>query len=404
MKHAVILPDGAADEPLPELDGQTPLQAARTPNIDWIVKTGRIGTVRTVPDRFLPGSDVATLSVLGYDPCRYYTGRAPLEAAARNLELDPSEVVYRCNLTTIIDEVMVDFSAGHILQQEAEVLIAELNDMFASDGLKFHVGVVYRHLMVLPEAAESQVVCTPPHDIPNQNIREHQPTGPGAELIRDLMRRASEMLEHHAVNQVRREEGKLPANSIWLWGQGRSPHLPSFESRFGLRGACITAVDLIRGISRLIGWPVLEVEGATGYLDTDYHAKGLRAVEALDEFDLVCVHIEAPDEAGHNGDASAKVEAIEQIDYHIVGPVLKKLRTRGHWKCLLLPDHPTPVAKRVHTRTPPPFCVAGSSTKPDSATAFDEISAESSGCHISAGHELMEYFLGREDSSPNASV
>ena len=393
MKHALILPDGAADEPLEELNGRTPLQAARTPNMDWIAANGRIGTARTVPDGFLPASDVATLSVVGYNPAEYYTGRAPIEAAAQNLPVGPRDIVFRCNLTTILDDVMVDFSAGHISQPEADELIADLNSGLGNDRVRFHPGVMYRHLMILKEAAGFKAQCTPPHDIPNQPIDEHMPHGRDADVVRELMSRSRQILEHHEVNKKRRQAGKSPATSIWLWGQGRLPKLPSFESRFGLRGACVAAVDLIRGIAVLLGWRVLAVEGATGYLDTNYKGKGQRTVEALDEFDLVCVHIEAPDEAGHNGDAAAKVQAIEQIDEHIVGPILHKLRRFEGWKCLLMPDHPTPVAKRTHTATPPPFCMAGSSIAPDTSASFCEISAENSNLHLAIGHDLMDYFL-----------
>jgi 2,3-bisphosphoglycerate-independent phosphoglycerate mutase len=393
MKHALILPDAAADEPLRELNGQTALQAAHTPNMDWIAANGRIGTARTVPDGFLPASDVATLSVVGYDPAEYYTGRAPIEAAAQELPVGPRDIVFRCNLTTILDDVMVDFSSGHISQHEAEALIRDLNSALADDRIRFHPGMMYRHLMVLKEAAGFEADCTPPHDIPNQPIAGHLPRGPDADVVRELMSRARKVLEHHDVNQKRRDQGKLPATSIWLWGQGGLPNLPSFESRFGLRGACVAAVDLIRGIAKLVGWPLLAVDGATGYLDTNYKGKGQRTVEALDDFDLVCVHIEAPDEAGHNGDAAAKVQAIEQIDEHIVGPILQVLRGLDGWKCLVIPDHPTPVARRTHTATPPPFCMAGSSIEPDAHLEFCEISAETSKLHLATGHELMDYFL-----------
>ncbi len=393
MKYALILPDGAADEPIKELNGRTALQAANTPTMDWIAQNGRVGTVRTVPEGFLPGSDVATLSVLGYDPSHHYTGRGPIEAAARDLQVGRDDVVFRCNLTTIIDDVMVDFSAGHISQPEAVVLIDQLNESLADERITFHAGVMYRHLMVLKGAAPGDVSCTPPHDIPGRRVDEHMPRGPASELIIELMFRSREILDHSEINRARRESGRRPATSIWLWGQGRMPQLPSFESRFGLRGACITAVDLIRGMAKLIGWPILEVEGATGYLDTDYAAKGQRAVQALGEFDLVCVHIEAPDEAGHNGDAAAKVEAIERIDEHIVAPVVEELRSSGPWKCLVVPDHPTPVARRTHTADPPPFCLAGSNVVAQGGPAFCERNAENSGLQIAPGHQLMEYFL-----------
>lgn len=393
MKYALILPDGAADEPVKELDGQTPLQAARTPNMDWISSNGRIGTVRTVPEGFLPASDVATLSVIGYDPHRYYTGRAPLEAAAQHLAVGSDDLVFRCNLTTIIDGMMVDFSAGHIAQAEAEALIEALNHGLADERIRFHAGVMYRHLMLLKKASKFDCSCTPPHDIPGQPIAKHLPRGKDAELIRDLMLRSGEILENHQVNQIRRDLGESPATSIWLWGQGNMPDLPDFESRFGVRGACITAVDLIRGIATLVGWALLQVEGATGYLDTNYKGKGEQAVAALDKYDLITVHIEAPDEAGHSGDAQAKVQAIERIDEHVVGPVLEKLKDFPKWRVLLLPDHPTPVAKRTHTAVPPPFCMAGSDVPHVRGASFSEISAENGDLHIETGHDLMEYFL-----------
>lgn len=398
MKYVIILPDGAADEPVPELDGLTPLEAAATPNIDWLAAHGRVGTVRTVPEGFLPGSDVATLSAIGYDPRQYYTGRAPLEAAARNLPVGPADVVFRCNLTTIVNGAMADFSAGHISQAEGEALIADLNTVLATDRIRFYPGVMYRHLMVLKDAANIDVACTPPHDIPGQPINQHLPIGKDADLIRSLMARASTILEPHEINRARRQRGESPATSIWLWGQGRMPTLPAFHSRYGVRGACITAVDLIRGIAALIGWPILPVPGATGYIDTNYRGKGNRAVEALDEFDLVCVHIEAPDEAGHNGDVIAKIRAIEQIDEHIVGPILERLRRLGDWRMLLMPDHPTPVSKRTHTADPPPFCIAGSRAPASvPATArpmtFSEADARAGGLHITHGHELMSHFL-----------
>ncbi len=393
MKYALILPDGAADEPIEELGGRTALQAARIPNMDGIAASGRSGTVKTVPDGFIPGSDVATLSVVGYDPKTYYTGRAPLEAVARGLSLEPDELVFRCNLVTIVDGRMEDFSAGHISQPEAEKIVADLQTALGDDRIRFHTGVSYRHLMTIKQASSIKVQCTPPHDIPGEAIKGYLPTGSGSEIIRDLMERSQPLLAFHEVNQIRRDLGESPATSIWLWGQGAIPHMPSFKERFGLRGAAITAVDLIRGVALSVGWKLIEVPGATGYIDTDYAAKGRYAIDALDDVDLIAVHIEAPDEMGHNGDAKNKVKAIEQIDEHIVGPLLEKLRTFDEWRILCLPDHPTPVARRTHTAVPPPFCMAGTSVIADRATAFNEAEAAETGLHIDPGHELMEYFL-----------
>jgi 2,3-bisphosphoglycerate-independent phosphoglycerate mutase len=393
MKYVIILPDGAADEPLAELDGRTPLGAARIPNMHSIAANGRSGTVKTVPDGFTPGSDVATLSVVGYDPNTYYTGRAPLEAVAKRISLAPDELVFRCNLVTLVDARMEDFSAGHISQAEAERLIHDLQAELGSDRVTFHSGVGYRHLMTVKDAADIKVECTPPHDITSKPIAGYLPSGKGEEFVRGLMRRSQEILDKHEVNQVRRDLGENPATSIWLWGQGGSPRLPNFREKFGVRGAAITAVDLIRGIALSIGWKLIEVPGATGYIDTDYAAKGRYAIEALKDADLVAVHVEAPDEMGHNGDVAKKVLALELIDEHIVGPLLEKLHGLDEWRIMCLPDHPTPVAKKTHTSTPPPFCMAGTGIIADRSERFTEADALETGLNIDPGHELMEYFL-----------
>ena len=392
MKYAIIIPDGAADLPIPELGNKTPLEAATIPNMDWIASHGKCGTVKTVPKGMHPGSDVAILSVLGYDPKSYYTGRAPLEAAAQNLTVGPDEWIFRCNLVTIVDEMMEDYSAGHITTEEATALIAEINRQLGDTHVEFHPGISYRHLMVFKAACD--VLTTPPHDIMGKPIAAHLPTGARSELLRELIKRSRAILENHEVNNVRRDLGESPANSIWLWGQGKMPQLPSFIERFGVKGASITAVDLVRGISKLIGWEGIDVKGATGYLDTNYAGKGAAAVAALDRTDLVVVHVEGTDEAGHNADAKGKVEALNQIDKHIVGPVLRKLQTFGtDWRILVLPDHPTPCSLRTHTAEPAPFAIAGLRIAGVMKNAFTEASAASGDMHIDPGHELMEYFL-----------
>lgn len=393
MKYALILPDGCADEPVPQLGGRTPLEAARIPHMDSIVARGRVGRVRTVPKGLTPGSDVATLSVIGYDPVAHYTGRAPLEAVARRITLSPDELVFRCNLVTVVDGKMEDFSAGHISQPEAEKLVADLQAKLGSERIVFHTGVSYRHLVTIKDADWMKVKCTPPHDIPGQPVSGHLPTGKGSEVLRELMERAGQVLAGHEVNQVRRDLGESPATAIWLWGQGAMPRLPSFRKRFGIQGAAITAVDLIRGLAISVGWKLIEVEGATGYLDTNYAGKGEAACKALDDVDLVAVHIEAPDEAGHNGDAVAKTKALERIDEHIVGPLLEKLEGFDEWRVLCLPDHPTPVRIKTHTADPVPFAMAGTGIVPDEATEFTEKAGAASDLHIDPGHELMEYFL-----------
>lgn len=393
MKYVLILPDGAADEPIAELNGQTPLQAARLPNMDWVAANGRVGTVRTVPKGFTPGSDVATLSVIGYDVNTCYTGRAPLEAVARRITLEPDALVFRCNLVTIADGKMIDFSAGHITQPEADKLMGELQAVLGDERVRFYTGVSYRHLMTLRDADWMKIDATPPHDIPGEPIASYLPRGKGSDVVRDIMRKAAQLLEAHEINQIRRDLGENPATGIWLWGQGPMPRIEPFKSKYGLTGAGITGVDLFRGVAVSAGWRLIDVPGATGYLDTNYKGKGEAAAAALDEVDIVAVHVEAPDEAGHNGDVVQKIKALERMDEFVVGPVLDKLRTFEEWRVLIVPDHPTPCAKRTHTDTPPPFCMAGKGIIVDRALEFSESAAEESDLRINPGYELMEYFL-----------
>ncbi len=394
MKYVLILPDGAADEPLDEFDGLTPLAAAKTPNMDWVSINGRQGTAQTIPKGFEPASDVATLSVLGYSPQKYYTGRAPIEAAARKIAVGPNDVVFRCNLVTIIDGQMADYSAGKISSQEGRKLIDQLSRELGTDAVQFYAGISYRNLLVFRSPKDLDPRCTPPHQIPGQPVKPHLPAGRGAKIIKDLIARSQQLLTDHEVNQVRADLGENPANSIWLWGHGRMPQLPSFRRRFNLSGAVVAAVDLIRGIGTLIGWEIVDVEGATGYLDTNYAGKGAATVAAIDRHDFVAVHVEAPDEAGHDGNAVEKVKALERIDQHVVGPVLEKLRSLGQdWKILIAPDHPTPVRSKVHTAQPPPFCMAGQGVVSIMRQPFTEANADHSDLHIERGHELMEYFL-----------
>jgi 2,3-bisphosphoglycerate-independent phosphoglycerate mutase len=394
MKYALILPDGAADTPVDALGGKTPLEAAKKPNMDWIATNGRQGTMVTIPKGLPIDSGVATLSVIGYDPAEWYPGRAPIEAAARKIRLADTDLVFRCNLVTIVDGRMEDFTAGHIRQSEADRLIAELNRQLGDDTVCFHAGMSYRHLCVIKGAAGLKVSCTQPHDIPGEKVSGYMPGGRGSKFLRQLTQRAQEVLAHHEVNQVRRDLGENPATSIWLWGQGGRPRIKRFVDVYGIRAAAVGAVDIFRGLANLMGWKLMPVEGATGYIDTNYAGKGAAAVAALDTFDMVVVHIEAPDEAGHSRDAAAKVEAIEQIDKHIVGPVLEKLRGFGpDWRIMVAPDHPTPVATGTHTADPPPFCLAGAKIFSVRQGPFGETAAAASDFHALHGHELMEYFL-----------
>ena len=397
MKYAIVLPDGAADEPVEQLGRRTPLEAAHIPHMDSVAREGRMGRVVTVPDGYVPGTDVATLALFGYDPDKCYSGRAPIEAAARGLTAGPDEIIFRCNFVTVSDGRMVDFTAGHIAQAEADRLIADLNELVGQGeadlrGCAFHSGVSYRNLMILSDARETELQCAPPHDIPKQPVSEHLPSGRGQERVRRIMERAAALVADHEVNFIRRTQGKPPVSGIWLWGQGRPVALEPFRERFGLRGAVITGVDILRGLAVSTGMDLIEVPGATGYLDTNYVGKGEAAVAALDEYDLIVVHVEAPDEAGHLGDADEKVKALECMDELVVGPLLAELRRRGDWRMLVAPDHPTPVSTTAHSAVPPPFCFAGTGVAAE-GRAFCEREAVAGGWMVEPGHKLMREFL-----------
>ncbi len=391
-KYAIIIPDGAADEPLDEFNGKTPLEAAQTPNIDQISSEGRQGLVRTVPPGIEPGSDVAQMSVLGYDPRLYYSGRAPIEAVARNIKLALEDWVFRCNLVTIADGKMQDHSAGHISTEEAAKLINELNDALADERTRFYPGVSYRHLLVF-KGLDFDVQTYPPHDNIGVAVEKILPRGRGAHILVDLMARAQQIFAGNEINRVRADLGENQVSSIWLWGQGRRAQMERFDKRFGLKGAAIAAVDLVKGLAKLIGFDLITVPGATGFIDTNYQGKGEAAVQALRKYDLVFVHIEAPDEASHTGSAALKKKAIEQIDQHIVGPILQSLAATDDWRILVMPDHPTPVQTAAHSNEPVPFAMAGTDVKGILHKPFGETNAARSGFRIENGFELMEYFL-----------
>ncbi len=399
MKYLLIIPDGAADFPLDALNGKTAFESAETPNLDAIATAGRQGTVATTPEGYSAGSDICCMSLLGYDPHRFHPGRAPLEAAAMGLTLREDEWIFRCNLVTVIDGVMSDHSAGHISSAEGAQLLRDFAEHAGAsglaNGLTFHTGVSYRNLMTDASSADyAKLRTTPPHDIPGDPIKKHLPRGgPGAKKLNALIEASEKFFAEHEVNVTRREMNEAPATHIWTWGQGQKPDIQTFESRFGVRGAMITAVDLLAGIAALIGWDRLVVDGITGYHDTNYAGKGRVAAEALDRYDLVCVHVEAPDEASHQADAATKVASLESIDKRVVGPLMDKLKTFDAWRVLVLPDHYTCVATRKHDRTPVPFCMAGTSVPAVGGLPFTEKNAEASGQHIRVGHELMEYFL-----------
>jgi 2,3-bisphosphoglycerate-independent phosphoglycerate mutase len=391
-KYAIIIPDGAADEPIERLGNKTALEAADIPNMDKISMQGRQGIVRTVPTGMEPGSDVAQMSLLGYDPQRYYSGRAPIEAAARDIKLSADDWVFRCNLITIADGKMADHSAGHISTKEAGKLIEELQSQLGSDRIRFHAGVSYRHLTVF-KGLDFDVQTYPPHDHIGKSIEKILPRGKGSERLIDLMARSQQLFKNHDINQVRKDLGENQVSSIWFWGQGKRTQMDSFENRFGIRGVAITAVDLARGLAKLIGFDLIEVPGATGFFDTNYQGKSDAAIESLNKYDLVFVHIEAPDEASHEGNAELKKKAIEQIDKYIVGPVFEALQSYKSWRILVAPDHPTPVAGCAHSSEPVPFAIAGDNISGVTPMAFSEANAARSGLKINNGFELMEYFL-----------
>lgn len=391
-KYVIIVPDGAADEPIAQLGNKTILEVAATPNIDKISIGGKQGIVHTVPSDMEPGSDVAMMSVLGYNPAKYYTGRAPIEAVARNIDLSPTDWVFRCNLVTIADGNMADHSAGHISTEEGTKIIGEINNLLGSDNIQFHAGVSYRHLLLI-HGMDFDVTTRPPHDMIGEPISKNLPRGKNSELLIDLMARSQQYLDEHDINRVRKDLGENPVSSIWLWGQGKKAQMESFEKRFGIRGAAITAVDLVKGLAKLINFDLITVPGATGFVDTNYRGKADAAIKALEKYDIVFVHIEAPDEAGHSGNIMMKKKAVEQIDKLVVGPVHEAIRKYPQWRMLVMPDHPTPVRTQAHSAEAVPFAMAGTNVTGHLHKPFSEANAVEAGFKIENGYELMEYFL-----------
>lgn len=391
MKYAILIGDGMADYPIEKLGNRTILQAARTPAMDSIAARGKTGLAKTVPDDFPPGSDVANMSILGYDPATYYSGRAPLEAASMGVTLAADDVAFRCNLITIENGKIKDYSSGHISSDEAEILIDTLDSELGRENLRFYPGISYRHLLVAANDLGAETECTPPHDITGENKDNYLPRGKDGEFFSELIEESMTVLELHPINLKRMQEGKNPANSIWVWGQGYAPKFTAFKDLYGKEGAIISAVDLLKGIGIYAGLDVIEVPGATGYLDTNYEGKASAAIEALKTRDLVFVHVEAPDEAGHEGSTEKKLKAVEDFDSRIVAPILKHAEASDEpFTILVLPDHPTPVSVKTHTRDPIPFAVYRTDKpEPDTVKAFDEESVKNGSMGLVKASDLI---------------
>ena len=405
MKYVIVIPDGCADEAQPTLNGLTPLQAARKPNMNRIARMGVVGRSDNVPPSLTPASDVATLSLFGYDPMLVYTGRAPLETAAMGIPLGAGDWAIRCNLVHTENGEMRDFTAGHIDAEDGKALIETLRKNLGGPvrfgglqgKLEFHPGVSYRNILVYRGGDAPFTTATkaqPPHDIPDKPFANHQPTGPGADLLIHLMDQSRGLFKDHPINKARIAAGKRAATQCWLWGQGRAPSLKTFRELHGKQGAILSAVDLVRGVGILLGWKRIDVPGATGYLDTDYAAKGRYGIAALKDHDLVCVHVEAPDEASHEGKVDEKVKALERIDEHIVGPLLEALQGYGDYRILVSPDHRTPLRTRAHSYGMVPFAVAGTGVSPRGQETYDEVVAAAAELEFVKGHDLMNWFLG----------
>lgn len=396
MKYIILVGDGMADYPLEELGGRTPLEAAKTTHMDFIAREGILGRVKTIPEGMTPASDVANLSILGYDPAVYYSGRGPLEAANIGVELEENDVVFRCNLITFSGDTLVDYSAGHISTKEARQLIASLNDSLGNERIRFYPGVSYRHIMVVKQGSREaldKLRCFPPHDIIGKSISRYLPQGRGSDLIIKLMQDSIKVLQEHEINQVRVDLKENPANMIWLWGQGKKPNMPQFLERFGLKGAVISAVDLLKGAGRVLGLEVINVPTATGYYDTDYEGKAKAALRFLEKGDFVFLHVEAPDEAGHNGDLREKILAIERFDSLVVGTIMHAYRRKKNFRLLVLPDHATPLSVKTHTPEPVCFGMYGKDVAAGNFAAYSEKEAQKSNLYFEQGHKLMDYFL-----------
>lgn len=399
IKYIVLVADGMADYPVKELGDRTPIEAARTPFMDYIAKHGRLGRIKTIPENTSPGSDVANITIFGYDPLKYYTGRGPLEAANMGVELEENDVAFRCNLVTAVNDILEDYSAGHVTTEEAAKLMDFIDKKLGNERFKFYHGVSYRNLLLVKNGSLDNLEkakCRPPHDIAGQSISKNLPQGEGADILINLMQESRKILPEHEINHVRVDLKENPANMIWLWGQGKKPAFPSFKEKYGLTGSVISAVDLIKGLGRIIGLEVIKVPGATGYYDTNYEGKADAALKSLEEHDFVFVHVEAPDEAGHNGDLREKITAIERFDQYIVGKILHAYNEKKNFRILVLPDHATPVSVKTHTSDVVLFGIYGKGITAGNFENYSERAAEKSNFYFENGYSLMDYFIKSE--------
>jgi len=393
-KYIVLLGDGMGDYPLPDHDNKTPLEIADTPNMDFLAQKGITGGIKTIPENYPPGSDVSNLSVLGFDPKLYFTGRAPLEAVSMGIAMAPEDIAYRCNLVTlkpsVNDFIMEDYSAGHITTEESKELIQFINEKLGDEKITFYPGVSYRNLMVW-KSGENNFDLPPPHDLTGKGVKEYI-TSPGNKIL-ELLNSSQMLLKNHPVNLKRIEEGKKPANSVWLWGSGKKPAMPNLKDMYGLDGAVISAVDLIKGIGINAGLDAVNVPGATGYLDTNYKGKVENALKVLEEKNFVYLHIEAPDEASHEGNFENKVKAIEDFDSKVVGKIIKGLERYPKYKALLTTDHFTPLKIMSHTSEKVPFAIYSSDSNGDKTKYFNENLVSEGSRNFENGFEIMEYFV-----------
>lgn len=405
-KYVVVLYDGMADYPVPALEGKTPMMCANKPNMDYLAKHGEVGLIRTVAQGLKPGSDVANMSVMGFDPMKFYTGRSPLEAASIGIDMKATDVSLRTNLVTLSEDdlpyeekTIEDYCADDISTEEAEILIKYIDEKLGTDEFKFYLGVSYRHCLIWQSGTTDLGKMTPPHDITGKVITEYLSTSENAKPLIDMMKKSYELLKDHPVNLARKAAGKRPANSIWLWGEGTRPAFDSFENIYGLKGGVVSAVDLIKGLGGCAKMEVAEVEGATGYIDTNFEGKAKAGIELLDKgCDMVYIHFEAPDECGHRNEPENKIKSIEMIDERVLPILFEGLKKYDDYKIMILPDHPTPIVTRTHASDPVPYLIYQKSTEDSTDSGVDSINEETAketGNFIEFGPSVMSKFLGK---------